>query len=319
MRIIKLYFILFFTFSSLSLAEDKNDTVKNLDIITVRTLEIQKSTESSYDEFVNLFSDYDGTWAEDMFIYSADIFLPDEMMRATKDVIKNRKDEGHNNQAENLPKSLGNDAYNMFLTTMYYYVQDIYQITGKVWSDEVCKPDTFKYDKDKEPKKIFLDLNTTDDNARGVTENGILLPINDNFPNAFYPYAKKPDGCTTDGLEDLYGKSNNISDDDKWLTEACNEHDRCYSTIGTTSKECNSQFIVRAIDSCNAISTEKTVLSVGSKNAFCGFKGFIISTGANYCAKKYFDKAQRQQKVYIQWVERYEKAYLNAIENQKKP
>ena len=312
MNIIKLCVVLFFTFSSLSLAEDNNDTVKNLDVITVRTLEIPKSKKSSYDEFVDLFSDYDGTWAEDMFIYSADFFLPDEMMRATKEVIKNRRDEGHSSQPEKFTRSLGNDAYNIFLTSTYYYIQDIYQITGQVWSDQVCTPDTFIYVKEHEPKKVFLDLKSGDENARGITENGIVLPVNDNFPNAFYPYAKKPDGCTTDGLEDLYRQSNKISDDNKWLTEACNEHDRCYSTIGTTSQECNSQFIVSAIDACNDITSEKTVLSMGSKNAFCGFKGFIIATGANYCAKKYFDKVQRQQKIYIQWVTQYEKEYNKA-------
>ena len=312
MKIIKLCVVLFLTFSSISLAEDKNDTGKNLDIITVRTLEIQKSSESSYDEFVNLFSDYDGTWAEDMFIYSADFFLPDEMMRATKDVIKNRRDEGHSDQGENFIRSFGNDGYNIFLTTMYYYMQDVSQITEKVWSDDICDPDTFIYQKDKDPKEVFLDLKATDADARGVTENGIVLPVNDNFPNASYPYAQKPDGCSAEGLHDLYRQSNKLSDDDKWLTQACNEHDRCYSTIGTTSQECNSQFIVRAIDSCNAISAEKTVLSMGSKNAFCGFKGLIVATGANSCAKKYFAKAQRQQKVYIKWVTHYEKEYNKA-------
>ena len=147
----------------------------------------------------------------------------------------------------------------------------------------------------------------------GHTENGVILPVNDNFPNAYYPYAQKPDGCSAEGLHDLYRQSNKLSDDDKWLTEACNEHDRCYSTIGTTSQECNSQFIVNAIDSCNAISAEKTVLTLGSKNAFCGFKGLMVATGANSCAKKYFSRAQREQKLYMQWVENYEKAYRSII------
>jgi hypothetical protein len=309
MKIITLTIVLFFTLSSITQAEENNNMVNNINTHTVRTLEIQKSSQSGYDEFVNLFSDYDGTWAEDMFIYSADFFLPDEMMRATKDVLKNRKDEGHSDQTEKLTKSLGNDAYNMFLTTMYYYMQDVSQITERVWSDEVCTPDTFTYNKDKEPKNVFLDLKATDKNARGVTEYGIVLPVNENFPNAFYPYAQTPDGCSAEGLHDLYRQSNKLSDDDKWLKNACNEHDRCYSTIGTSSQECNSQFIVRAINSCNAISMEKTVLTMGSKNAFCGFKGLIISIGANSCAKKYFDKAQRQQKMYIQWVTKYEKEY----------
>jgi hypothetical protein len=313
MKIINLTLIFFFTIATLLHAQESNNSEEDLEVITVRTLELKKSKKSSYDRFEELFSDYDGTWMEDMFIYSIDVFMPDEFMRATKDVIKNRRDEGHSSQSEVYPKSLGNDAYNMFLTSMYYYIQDVYQITGQVWSDEVCTPDTFVYDEDKEPKKVFLNLKASDKNARGVTEKGVVLPINHNFPNAYYPYAKRPDGCTTDGLEDLYKQSNEISDDDAWITEACNEHDRCYSTLGTTSQECNSQFIVRAIDACNEISAKKTVLSAGSKNAFCGFKGFVIATGANYCAKKYFNKAQRQQKLYMEWVEKYEKAYLEAM------
>lgn len=311
---IKLYITLFFTLSTLLISQESNHTSEDLEVITVRTLEISKAEKSDYDRFEEFFSDYDGSWIENMFIYSADIMLPDEMMRSAKDIIKNRKDEGHSSQVEEFPKTVGNDAYNMFLSTMYYHVQDIYQITGQVWSDEVCTPDTFIYDEAKEPKEIFLDLKASDNKARGVTEKGIVLPYNDNFPNALYPYAKQPDGCTADGLTDLYKQSNKISDDDEWLTEACNEHDRCYSTLGTTSQECNSEFIIRAIDACNAISTEKTILTMGSKNAFCGFKGFTISTGANYCAKKYFDKAQRQQKIYMKWVEKYEKAYLEVQE-----
>ena len=314
MKIIKLFIALFFILSApLYSQTTDHSSEEDLEVITVRTLEVSKAEKSDYDRFEEFFSDYDGSWMENLLIYSADIMLPDEMMRSAKDIIKNRKDEGHSSQVGKFSKTVGNDTYNMFLSTMYYHVQDIYQITGQIWSDEVCTPDTFTYDEAKEPKEVLLHLKATDTDARGVTENGIVLPYNDNFPNAFYPYAKQPDGCTTDGLTDLYKQSNKISDDDKWLTEACNEHDRCYSTIGTTSQECNSQFIIRAIDACNAISTEKTVLTMGSKNAFCGFKGFIVATGANYCAKKYFDKAQRQQKIYMEWVERYEKAYRQAM------
>jgi len=317
MHMIKLFIALFMTLSTLLYAEQDNRTTEeNLEVITVRTLQVEKSQKSDYDRFEEFFSDYDGSWMENMFIYSADVFLPDEMMRAAKDIIKNRKDVGHSSQIEQFPKTVGLDSYNMFFSTMYYHVQDIYQITGQIWSDEVCTPDTFTYDPSKEPKDVLLDLKENDTLARGVTEKGIVLPYNQNFPNAFYPYAKQPDGCTADGLTDLYRQSNKISDDDKWLTQACNEHDRCYATLGTTSQACNSQFIIRAIDACNEISVEKTVLSMGSKNAFCGFKGFTISTGANYCAKKYFDKAQRQQRIYIQWVEKYEQSYLHAIKSQ---
>ena len=104
MKIAKLFIILFFILFSTLQAIDNNNSVDDLDVITVRTLEIKKSKKSSYDRFEDLFSDYDGTWMEDMFIYSADMFMPDEIMRATKDVIKNRRDKGHSSHAEVYPK-----------------------------------------------------------------------------------------------------------------------------------------------------------------------------------------------------------------------
>ena len=295
-------------------AKENTITLNPNKITSVYTLHVDKEDESTYDKFENLFSDYDGTFMEDMFIYTADIFMPDEIIRSTKDIIEHRKDKGFDKSIENFPKTLGNDAFNMFLTTGYYYMQDISQVTERVWSEELCDPDCFRYEASKEPKEPILDLKESDKNARGVSSNGIVLPINENFPYAFYPYAKIPDGCSAEGFKDLYKQSNLISDDNKWLTEACNLHDRCYATIGKTSQQCNSKFIVDILDACNDISNTKTVLSMGSKNAFCGMKALSIATGANSCAEKYFLKAQRQQKIYFQWVKEYEEMYRDANE-----
>lgn len=275
---------------------------------------VEKSIPTTYDRVTNVFSDYDGSLIENMAIYSMDIFLPDEIMRASKDVIQKRKDQGHSDQIEQFPKSLANDSYNIFLTTLYYYIQDVSQITKEVWADEVCNPDTFVYILSLNPK-INIVLKESDDKARGISDNGIVLPFNPNFPKALYPYAQKPDGCSTEGLKDFYKYSNSISDDKPWLSKACDKHDKCYYTIGTSAKTCNAEFITTVIDACDSISLTSTVKSMGMKNMFCGVKGLTLSTGANACAKQYFAKAQRRQEAYLFWIEGYEKNYA---EMQKK-
>lgn len=271
-----------------------------------------KHSKSNYRKFKDLFSDYDESWVEDMITYPVDIFMPDEAMQATEDLIDNRNHQEFSSQLEQIPKQMGNDAYSMLLTTAYYHFQDISRITSEIWEDEACDPDSIEYNSSRDPKEPLLYLKENDEEARGVTKYGIVLPINPNFPDAFYPYASRPDGCSAEGLQDVYDLANDFSNDDEWLEEACNAHDRCYYTLGTSSKECNEKFIVEAIDSCNNISNRDTVLYMGMKNTFCGFKALTVSSAANACAEKYFADAQRRQKAYNQWVIKYEKAYIKA-------
>ncbi|MEA2047667.1 MAG: hypothetical protein U9O64_04380 [Campylobacterota bacterium] len=272
----------------------------------------REGLESRYDKLERKLSEYKGSWFKDMMTYSADILIPDEMTKALKDVLHNRQKEGFGEQNEQIPKIVANDSYNVLLTTAYYYMQDISRITERVWKHEACNPDSFTYDKSKEPQTLYLALQECDSIARGVTEDGIVIPYNANFPTAFYPYAKQPDGCSAEGLQDLYEQANDISDDDAWLRKACNRHDACYYTLGTTSLACNSQFIIEVIDACNHIRASDTLYSLGVKNAFCGFKGLSVATGANACARRYFAHAQKKQKAYMQWIERYLQAYKNA-------
>jgi hypothetical protein len=315
MKQFKLFSILFFIFFSTLYAYDLSDIQDtNVTCQINRTTEIpipkkRKNTETKYEKMERKLSEYRGTWFKDMMIYSADMFIPDEMVRAVKDVMENRQDEGFGDKTEKVPQILANDSYNTVLTTAYYYMQDMARITERMWKDEACKPEHFEYDMAKEPKEILLDLSECDARARGVTEEGIVLPLNENFPTALYPYASKPDGCSAEGLQDLYDQSNDIFNDDKWLTEACNLHDQCYYTEGTTAKECNSQFIVKMVDSCNNIKVKDTVQYLGIKNTVCGMKGLLVATGANACARRYFEHAQKKQRAYNQWVQRYEKRY----------
>ena len=322
MKPLKLLTILFFASSLTLYAYDLSglqDT--NLVCDVNKTLKTpvpkkRKSAETTYEKFERKLSEYRGTWFKDMMIYSADIFIPDEMTRAVKDVMENRQEVGFGDQTEKVPKTIANDSYNVALTTAYYYMQDMARITERVWKNEACNPGYFEYDISKEPKTPFLNLNECDPMARGVTKNAIVLPLNENFPNALYPYASKPDGCSAEGLQDLYDQSNDIFDDAQWLKNVCNAHDECYYTEGTTAKECNSKFIVEMVDACNNISAKDTVTYMGMKNTFCGMKGFWVATGANACARRYFAHAQKKQRAYNLWIQRYEKAYREAKQQQ---
>ncbi len=320
MKQLQLFTIIFLTFFSTLLYAydlssymiDKNISEQDTNTTNVSIEKPRKRSKSLYKKFEDLFSDYDDDWAENMFVYSMDMMMPDENMLATKKVINNRIDEKFDAQTEHIPKILANDAYNILLSTIYYHAQDLSRITDETWEEEVCDPDTFEYNASKDPKEPLLYLKENDKEARGVTENGIVLPFNPNFSDAYYPYASRPDGCSAEGLQDIYDLANEFFNDDKWLKEACNEHDRCYYTLGMTSKECNNEFMVKTVDSCNNISGAETVFFMGTRNAICGMKALTISTAANACAEKYFAEAQRKQKAYTQWVISYEKAFHRA-------
>lgn len=286
----------------------------NTTVTTVRT-EVNthhthaKKSKSLFTKFEDLFSDYDRDFFRDIMLYPLDVMMPDEIFKSGRDVLKYRDRHGYGHKKIELPKTVCTDTCNLFLTTSYYYMQDVSHITQRIWDDTVCRPDSFNYDPSKDPK-IMPDLNIEDKRARGRTENGVVIPYNPNFPDAQYPYASAPDGCSAEELEFIYDLSNTFSNDDKQLRRACNDHDRCYYTEGTTYKECNEKFIVEAIDACNAINMKKTLITVGTKNAFCNMKALAVATGANICARKYFKEAQKRQKAYNKWVKQYEKKVL---------
>ncbi|MDQ7046992.1 MAG: hypothetical protein Q9M39_05015 [Sulfurovum sp.] len=243
MKLLKLLVVLFFT-TSLNLYAYDLSGLQNKSLICEvnQTLKIplpkkRKHSETRYEKLERKLSEYRGTWFNDMMLYSVDIFIPDEMMRAVKDVMQNREKVRFGNQVEKVPKTLMNDSYNVALTTAYYYMQDIARISERLWKNKACTPDHFEYDIAKEPAAPFLDLSECDPMSIGVTKNGIVLPKNENFPSALYPYASKPDGCSAEGLQDLYDQSNDILNNAKWLKKVCNRHDQCYYTEGTTIKE----------------------------------------------------------------------------------
>lgn len=296
------------------------DTPLVCDVNRSKTLDLPKKLkkpESHYDALSRKLSEYRGSMFQDMFTYSVDVFIPDEMIRAGRDVLTNRQKKGFGEDAGKKLQTVASDSLNVALTTAYYYMQDMGRITERVWKNQACNPEYFEYDTSIEPKTPLLNLNECDPQSRGITKKGIVLPFNKNFPNALYPYASKPDGCSAEQLQNLYDESNKLSNDAPWLEKVCNEHDQCYYTEGTTAKACNAKFIVEVLDACQKIKTEDTIKYLGMKNAFCTMKGFMVASGANACSRRYFANAQKKQRAYNRWVERYENAY-NALKEKQK-
>ena len=82
--------------------------------------------------------------------------------------------------------------------------------------------------------------------------NGIALPCwkdylsvdgfegNESLP--YFPYAKRPNGCSFPKAIPGTKDSINVSGLMISFTDICNVHDRCYYTLGTTPWECNAPF-----------------------------------------------------------------------------
>lgn len=168
----------------------------------------------------------------------------------------------------------------------------------------------FVYREDKNLIYISDDLKKEDKNARGVSSRGVILPKNDNFPKAYYPYASKPNGCSIGELQYIYNAVDMFSNNDQYFDKACDKHDKCYYTIGSTYQECNDAFIVNITDACHHIDKQNTMMTLGVQNTSCGVKALVIATSVNLCEREYFKRAQYKQRKYNQWVDTYEKAYL---------
>jgi hypothetical protein len=72
------------------------------------------------------------------------------------------------------------------------------------------------------------------------------IPYNPDFPKAQYPYAQAPDGCSgwsdPEQIRDTWGPVN--------FEPACNKHDRCYYTYGSSWQRCNEEFLKDLEDAC---------------------------------------------------------------------
>jgi hypothetical protein len=141
---------------------------------------------------------------------------------------------------------------------------------------------------------------------------------NESLP--LYPYAKRPNGCSIPsgkpGEYDNYGSLGyNFS-----FREPCNNHDRCYYTLGTTANQCNIKYTEELLRVCHDGASQalkpQDILTGGSSRASavnnCLARADVISKAVIAAQSKYHLIAQNTQAKYLQEVDSY-------IANQRKP
>jgi hypothetical protein len=140
------------------------------------------------------------------------------------------------------------------------------------------------------------------------------IPYNQEFPNAQHPYAQAPDGCSgwqnARQVRDTWGSVNFIG--------ACDNHDRCYYTVGSDWNTCNERFYSDLRAACESdLRVWVPPVTVGGVTITPGFHTppEPASLGACYAvASGYyggvqagvlldvFDEAQDKQRRYEEWV-----------------
>lgn len=131
------------------------------------------------------------------------------------------------------------------------------------------------------------------------------IPYNGKFQSASYPYARSIDTCTAwrkpDRLSDSWGAVS--------FSGACQIHDRCYHTTGSSWGECNDRFLTDMKKSCDR-DLERQRLEKGQHGKPDGQALALCYDIANlYFAKvqtaeaqKRFELAQSQEQEYLKYV-----------------
>lgn len=139
-----------------------------------------------------------------------------------------------------------------------------------------------------------------------------VVPYDDRWPDAQFPYAQAPDGCTFTPDEWTAPLSGLTVD----FGPACDAHDRCYYTCGAGFTSCNRDFRNKMKEQCtNDLKSVDTLLGE-APNPFFGEERTIcqgladtyyagVETGASGIPQlgDFFDNAQDVQCEYDRWVD----------------
>lgn len=135
----------------------------------------------------------------------------------------------------------------------------------------------------------------------------------------YYPYAKRPNGCSIPGAKPGANDSINILNINISFRDICDKHDKCYYTLGTTPWECNKPFEERLRARCereisNHAITGVDILTGGTSRASilatCYAKAESISLAVIGAQSDAHNNAQETQKKYNVRV----KSYLQTME-----
>lgn len=117
---------------------------------------------------------------------------------------------------------------------------------------------------------------------QGKSPEDVNRAMRDRFPSSAFPYYEAPNGCSN-------------SPDSNWFNSgtgfkpACDNHDRCYATVGTSKDTCDDNF-KKDMDRICATGTPVT----GCSTAANLYYGAVIEHGTSA-----YTTAQNQQREYI--------------------
>lgn len=134
---------------------------------------------------------------------------------------------------------------------------------------------------------------------------GVKLPCWTDFKRSnegdeslpFFPYAKRPNGCTVFNyrpgeMDTFEARGEHFS-----FKEACDNHDKCYYTLGSLRNECNKAFY-------EDLSKECSHGNETSKPA-CMRRASIFYNGVSLAASIVHTNSQERQQAYIERVMKY--------------
>jgi len=150
--------------------------------------------------------------------------------------------------------------------------------------------------------------------------DGVALPCWTDFKDSdagdeslpYYPYAVRPNGCSIPGakpgsrdtLHTVAPPGFTFS-----YKAACNNHDRCYYTVGTNAAACNRQFSKDLLKACEKATGKPreplaTALLPAAKSE-CKTRAAATVSSVRAVQGKYHPEAQRKQQRYLARVEQY--------------
>jgi hypothetical protein len=118
------------------------------------------------------------------------------------------------------------------------------------------------------------------------------------FPKAGDGFAQRPDGCSSvtdnpDQVRDSWGKAN--------FGGVCNDHDRCYYTIGANVDECNSNFcngLEKACHKAYCLPIVGAACGLLDTYTACATIAGVYCATVKSVAAEVYEKAQTLQKSY---------------------
>jgi len=153
------------------------------------------------------------------------------------------------------------------------------------------------------------------------SKNGISIPCWDDFKDSdegseslpFYPYAKRPNGCSIPGGRP--GEYDNFGSlgYDFSFREPCNNHDRCYYTLGTDAHDCNTRYRAELFQVCHNGASQalkpQDFLTGGASRAAainnCLTRADFMSQAVFAAQQRYHTEAQNTQADYLRAVNNY--------------